>query len=52
VLNLAFYPDEKGPYNYDASPTNVSAGINRFGRLKDPAHTLGGIMREIQTNDF
>ncbi|MGB9746703.1 MAG: cell surface protein SprA [Bacteroidales bacterium] len=52
VLNLAFYPDEKGPYNYDAFPTNVSAGINRFGRLKDPATRWGGIMREIQTNDF
>ena len=53
VLNLAFYPDEKGPYNYDANGNNsVSAGIDNEGKLKDPESRWGGIMREIRQNDF
>lgn len=45
VLNVAFYPDEKGPYNYN---TLVNVG----GNLTDPAGSWGGIMRQIHTNDF
>lgn len=52
VLNLAFYPDEKGSYNYDSYPSNISAGINSKGRLSEPASRWGGIMRELQTTDF
>ncbi len=52
VLNLAFYPDQKGPYNFDAAPTTVSAGINASGKLLSPGSRWGGIMRDIQTNDF
>lgn len=52
VLNLAYYPTEKGPYNYDAMPTDYSAGINKEGRLLEPETRWGGIMRRIQTNDF
>ncbi len=52
VLNVAFYPDEKGPYNYDVEPSGYSAGIDVNGRLTDPASRWGGIMREVQTNDF
>ncbi|MFO7851228.1 MAG: cell surface protein SprA [Bacteroidota bacterium] len=52
VLNLAFYPDEKGPYNYETSPTAYSSGMNQEGLLADPESRWGGIMREILTSDF
>lgn len=52
VLNLAFYPDEKGPYNYETTPTAYSLGINQEGLLADPESRWGGIMREILTSDF
>ncbi|MCD6354878.1 MAG: cell surface protein SprA, partial [Prolixibacteraceae bacterium] len=52
VLDLAFYPNERGPYNYDATPTNYSAGVNEDGSLKAPETRWGGIMRKIETSDF
>jgi cell surface protein SprA len=52
VLNLAFYPDEKGPYNYDTNPGTYSAGMNSEGKLVDPKSRWGGIMREVLTSDF
>jgi cell surface protein SprA len=45
VLNLAFYPDERGPYNFD---TNLTPE----GKLATPENRWGGIMREVQTSDF
>jgi len=55
VLNLAFFPDEKGIYNYEHEPegaAGISQGINRDGSLKEPESRWGGIMREISTTDF
>ncbi len=53
VLNLAFYPDERGPYNYDVFPfPQVSSGIDVNGKLKIPSSRWGGIMREISSSDF
>ncbi len=53
VTNLAFYPTEKGPYNYDvAGVSGVSSGINEDGLLLNPQSRWGGIMRKLQTNDF
>ncbi len=53
VLNLAFYPEEKGPYNYDiAENPGISHGINAQGKLLQPNTRWGGIMRRIETNDF
>ncbi len=52
VLNVAYYPDEKGPYNYDTDPGLYSSGINSDGRLNDPQSRWGGIMREVLTSDF
>jgi len=53
ALNMAFYPDQKGPYNYDVDAVpNISRGINADGTLKDPSTRWGGIMRSIQTTDF
>jgi cell surface protein SprA len=46
VLNLAYYPKERGPYNYDA------VNVNTDGTLKNPEDRWGGIMRELQSTDF
>ena len=52
VLNVAYYPDEKGPYNYDTDPGVYSEGINTDGKLNEPKSRWGGIMREVLTSDF
>ncbi|HEX2976857.1 MAG TPA: cell surface protein SprA, partial [Bacteroidales bacterium] len=46
VLNVAFYPREKGPYNFDAK------NVNPDGSLQLPKERWGGIQRELLTNDF
>ena len=51
-LNLAFYPSEKGPYNYDVAPTAFSSGIDQNGLLNNPRSRWGGIMRELTYTDF
>lgn len=52
VLNLAYYPDERGPYNYDVVPTPFSSGMSANGTLNNPASRWGGIMRRIESTDF
>ena len=52
TLDLAFYPSERGPYNYDAAPSAISSGVNLDGTLKAPETRWGGIMRKIETSDF
>lgn len=52
VLDLAFYPRERGPYNYDVEPTQVSSGINDEGQLEDPQSRWGGVMRDLTTTNF
>jgi cell surface protein SprA len=45
VLNVAYYPQERGLYNY-------SPDVDASGNLLNPRQRWGGIMREILTNDF
>ncbi|WP_314956743.1 cell surface protein SprA, partial [Hoylesella loescheii] len=45
VLNLAFYPAERGPYNFNPD-------LNPDGTLDNPAKRWGGMMRKLDTNDF
>lgn len=52
TLDLAFYPSERGPYNYDTQPNEFSDGLNSDGSLANPQTRWGGIMREIQASDF
>ncbi|MBM3405483.1 MAG: cell surface protein SprA, partial [Bacteroidetes bacterium] len=52
VLNLAFFPDERGPYNYDVFPSPFSDGIAQDGTLINPETRWGGIMRRLETTDF
>ncbi len=51
VLNMAFYPSERGPYNYDIG-SNFSAGIAQDGSLIDPETRWGGVMRAMPMTDF
>ncbi|MEI6021997.1 MAG: cell surface protein SprA, partial [Bacteroidota bacterium] len=52
TLDLAFFPSERGPYNYDVKGSSISSGINTDGSLKTPDKRWGGIMRRLETNDF
>jgi len=53
VMNVAFYPYVKGPYNYDVKPfSNISAGIDANGNLLNPTSRWGGIQRSIQETDW
>ncbi len=52
VLNLAFYPSLRGPYNFDTEPTSFSRGVNSDGSLQDPNTRWGGIMRALDNTDF
>jgi cell surface protein SprA len=52
VLNLAFYPNERGPYNYDVLGSQYSSGIDQDGNLRTPQNRWGGVMAKLTTNDF
>ena len=55
VMNMSFFPAERGPYNYDVLPTPFSAGVDQgdtLGRLNQPETRWGGIMRRIESTDF
>ena len=52
VLNLSFFPNDRGPYNYDVLPEQYSAGIDENGNLYDPQSRWAGIMRKMETTDF
>jgi hypothetical protein len=52
VMNMSFYPAERGPYNYDVLPSSYSSGVNADGKLLDPSTRWGGIMRRIESTDF
>jgi cell surface protein SprA len=53
-LDLSFYPDERGPYNFDPPKgvEGISEGLNSDGTLKSPETRWGGIMRSLYTTDF
>ena len=52
VLNLAYYPAERGPYNYDVSPSYYTSGVAQDGTLNNPQSRWAGIMRRMETTDF
>ncbi len=47
ILDLAYYPKERGMYNFDTTNT-----VDADGLFTDPANRWGGIMRALTTNDF
>ncbi len=53
TLDLSYFPDERGPYNFETTPTAYSRGVNANGKLNNPETRWGGIMRTIEgTSDF
>lgn len=52
MFNLTYFPDERGPYNFDSTANALSAGLDANGNLNNPETRWGGIMRQLQTNDF
>lgn len=47
ILELAYYPKERGMYNYDTTNT-----VNPDGTFADPEERWAGISRALTTNDF
>ena len=47
TLDLAYYPEERGPYNFNAEATE---SVNTYGN--SPREKWAGIMRSLNTTDF
>lgn len=45
ILNMAYYPDERGPYNFNPN-------LRPDGKLPNPQAHWGGMMRKIESSDF
>ena len=45
ILDLAYYPQERGPYN-------LTTDVTTNGLLNNPLQRWGGMMRKLDTNDF
>ncbi|MBO4724036.1 MAG: cell surface protein SprA [Bacteroidaceae bacterium] len=45
ILNLAYYPNERGPYN-------LNPDLDADGHLSNPQDNWAGIMRRLTTTDF
>ncbi len=45
VLNLAYYPNERGAYN-------LTTDVDQDGHLRNPRSRWGGMMRKIDNTDF
>ena len=46
VLDIAYYPKERGPYNYTVS------GLSSQGELINPVASWGGMTRKLESTDF
>lgn len=46
TFDMAYYPRERGPYNFRTS------GLDAAGQIVQPAKSWGGIMRQIDQTDF
>ena len=45
ILNLAYYPTERGPYN-------LTTDVNNDGTLQNPMNNWGGMMCKLDATDF
>ena len=48
TFDIAYYPKDRGPYNFEARNTR----INGNGKLLNPQQAWGGLMRNIDQTDF
>ena len=46
AMNIAYYPNERGPYNFNVTD------LQPDGSLANPLRHWGGMMRKLDTNDF
>ncbi|NNK80045.1 MAG: cell surface protein SprA, partial [Flavobacteriales bacterium] len=49
TLDFTYYPNERGPYNFNASELSLEDGVVKLG---SPADNWGGMMRSLTTTDF
>ena len=49
TFDMAYYPTDRGPYNFDARPGSIDPAT---GKLNNPTTRWGGIMRALQQTDF
>jgi cell surface protein SprA len=49
TFDMAYYPSDRGPYNFDARPGSINPST---GKLNNPTTRWGGIMRALQQTDF
>lgn len=48
TFDLSFYPKDRGPYNFETSPSKIDSR----GKFIDPRSKWGGLMRNIDQTDF
>lgn len=48
TFDIAYYPDERGPYNFQTNGTKIDGN----GKLRQPQTSWAGIMRNIDQTDF
>jgi cell surface protein SprA len=63
-FDVNYFPDERGPYNFDLPASNnvgytnkttgvkLTSGLTKDGKLVEPQTRWAGIMRALNTNDF
>ncbi len=59
TFDLSYYPEERGPYNFDLPGDGYDNTAGAFFdanenqiKLKEPETRWGGVMRELNNNDF
>ena len=53
TLDVSYFPEERGPYNFDTEGGIFSQGIDKVtGLLNDPQSRWGGMMRQVRNVDF
>lgn len=52
VFNIDYYPEERGPWNYDTQASANSAGIGNDGKLNEPTTRWAGIMRKLEITGY
>ena len=46
LLDVAYYPNKRGPYNYNVLELNAD------GTLQNPDNKWAGLMRKVETNEI
>ncbi|MBN1768017.1 MAG: cell surface protein SprA [Prolixibacteraceae bacterium] len=53
TLDLAYFPWEKGPYNFDSDgEAGISSGVDSNNKLLEPESRWAGMMRDLQITNF